>query len=525
MQSKMGWLVMAAARRKATAVAVAAVLTMGLAACSGDGVVQEEPLPAAAPQVPQKVRVSVGAGIGSDAQTRSAVDYNTSTKQRTLKFTAGDKLYVRAVIELAHDDNYDGPNPEDKHESKLMAGFLDIDASSISADGLSAQFSGDLEIYAGTVTPIYGDKWDDDLEDWVPDVDNIEGYNLEYAAGTHTFATDDPIGECDASADLVHAGSDANCDVNDSKCFYYNFYLAASANELMTSTYRVEGTYNSGTRSFTLNVPSDDGAILYCTVSGLTAGARYFVRLNYGPTADYGEYLDYDGSVSADGSGKATFAIRATDGYDYFYQLLLSGSAERKVLTLGQKKLEPKVYSITATAADYVFPAGQPIVYGTSAWPESDCYGIDEDPADVTIRGTFAGYRFEFWNSGTVRLDNVNASYSGDYMIFGYSDVGDFTVVLTGDNTLSCPDFDYPIGSNSGLKLQCTGASATLTVTGNYKPILGFNCINYDEDKPVSNLAADGYSVELTSTTDGPDADTDGEPDYWTWKYTVTKNP
>ena len=45
MQSKMGWLVMAAARRKATAVAVAAVLTMGLAACSGDGFVQEEPLP------------------------------------------------------------------------------------------------------------------------------------------------------------------------------------------------------------------------------------------------------------------------------------------------------------------------------------------------------------------------------------------------------------------------------------------------------------------------------------------------
>ncbi len=292
----------------------------------------------------------------------------------------------------------------------------------------------------------------------------------------------------------------------------------------MTSTYPVEGSYDSGTRSFALE-PASDGAILNCTVSGLTAGARYFVRLNYGPTADYGEYLDYDGSVTADGSDKATFAIRAIDGYDYFYQLLLSGSADRKVLTPGQKKLEPKVYSITATAADYVFPAGQPIVYGTLAWPESDCYGIDEDPADVTIRGTFAGYRFEFWNSGTVRLDNVNASYSGDYMIFGYSDVGDFTVVLTGDNTLSCPDFDTPIGSNSGLKLQCTGASATLTVTGNYKPILGFNCINYGGGMPVSNLAADGYSVELTSTTDGPDADTDGEPDYWTWKYTVTKNP
>ena len=524
MQSKKGWLVMAAARGKATAVAVAAVLTMGLAACSGDGFVQEEPLPAAAPQVPQKVRVSVGAGIGGDAQTRSAVDYNTSTKQRTLKFTAGDKLYVRAVIEWAHDDNLDGSDPEAKHEAKLMAGFLDIDASSISADGLSAQFSGDLDIYEGTVKPVYGDKWDDDLEDWVPDYDNIEGYNLEFAPGSHTFATDDPIGECEARADLVHAGSEAKYEINDGEHFIYNFYLAASANDLMTSTYSVQGNYDSGTRSFD-RIPSDDGAILNCTVSGLTAGARYSVRLNYGPTADYDDYTDYDGSVTADGSGKATFAIRAINGDDYFYQLALTSTADRKTVTLGQKTLEPKVYSITATAADYVFPAGQPIVYGTLAWLDGDRYDIYDDPADVTIRGTFTGYSFEFWNSGTVRLDNVNASYSGESMIFGYSNVGDFTVVLTGDNTLSCPDFDYPIGSNNGLKLQCTGTSATLSLTGNYKPILGFNCKNYDKKQPVSNLAADGYSVELISTTDGPDDDADGTPDYWTWKYTVTKNP
>lgn len=524
MQSKKGWLVMAAARRKATAVAVAAVLTMGLAACSGDGFVQEEPLPAAAPQVPQKVRVSVGAGIGSDAQTRSAVDYNTSTKQRTLKFTAGDKLYVRAVIEWAHDDNYDGPNPEVKHVAKLMAGFLDIDASSISADGLSAQFSGDLDIYEGTVKPVYGYKWDDDLEDWVPDEDNIDHYDLVLTPGSHTFATDDPIGECQAIADLVHAGTDAKYEINDLKHFTYNYYLAASADDLMTSTYSVEGNYYSETRSFNL-IPSDVGAILNCTVSGLTAGAWYSVRLNFGPTADYDDYSDYDGSVTADGSGKATFAIRAIDGFDYNYQLLLSGSADRKTVTLGQKTLEPKVYSITATAADYVFPAGQPIVYGTSAWFNVDRYEIYEDPADVTIRGTFTDCFFEINNSGTVRLDNVNASLDSETIIGGLSDERALTVVLTGDNTLSCPGTDSAIGCNNDLKLLCTGASATLTVTASTSSYLGFNCKNYDEEQPVSNLAADGYSVELTSTTPGPDDDADGEPDYWTWTYTVTKNP
>ena len=524
MQSKMGWLVMAAARRKATAVAVAAVLTMGLAACSGDGFVQEEPLPAAAPQVPQKVRVSVGAGIGSDAQTRSAVEYNTSTKQRTLKFTAGDKLYVWAIIEQEHDDNYDGSDPEAMHAAKLMAGFLDIDASSISADGLSAQFSGDLDIYEGTVTPIYGEKWDDGLEDWVPDYDNIDHYDLVWTPGSHTFATDDPIGECEASADLVHAGSDAKYDINEIKDFYYNFYLAASANDLMTSTYSVLGNYYSETRSFKLT-PSSEGAILNCTVSGLTAGAWYSVRLNYGPTADYGDYLDYEGSVTADGSGKATFAIRAINGDDFNYQLLLSGSADRKTVTLGQKTLEPKVYSITATAADYGFPAGQPIVYGTSAWFNGDRYEIFEDPADVTIRGTVTDCFFEINNSGTVRLDNVSASLDSQTIIYGNSYERALTVVLTGDNTFSCPGSTSAIGCNSGLKLQCTGASATLTVTACSNSYLGFNCSNYDIAQPVSNLAADGYSVELTSTTEGPDDDADGEPDYWTWKYTVTKNP
>ena len=97
--------------------------------------------------------------------------------------------------------------------------------------------------------------------------------------------------------------------------------------------------------------------------------------------------------------------------------------------------------------------------------------------------------------------------------------------MLTGDNTLSCPGTDSAIGCNNDLKLLCTGASATLTVTASTSSYLGFNCRNYDKEQPVSNLAADGYSVELTSTTDGPDDDADGTPDYWTWKYTVTKNP
>ena len=38
-----------------------------------------------------------------------------------------------------------------------------------------------------------------------------------------------------------------------------------------------------------------------------------------------------------------------------------------------------------------------------------------------------------------------------------------------------------------------------------------------------SLLAADGYTVALTKTVNGPDSDSDGEPDYVSWTFTVTK--
>ena len=50
----------------------------------------------------------------------------------------------------------------------------------------------------------------------------------------------------------------------------------------------------------------------------------------------------------------------------------------------------------------------------------------------------------------------------------------------------------------------------------------GFNCLNYVGDDP-SLLADDGYTVALTNTVNGPDSDEDGEPDYVSWTYTVTR--
>ena len=213
-QKTMGWLVMAAA------------LTIGTTACSSDDMLAENNEPTVMPQAQQKVHITVGAGVGTSGTTRSSVDYNSETKERTLKFTDGDKLYVRAIIEQAHSDVLWGGSD---YDSKIMAGFLTIDPATISADGKSAQFTGDLDIYVGTVVP---QRWDDELDDWVIDYENIEDYGLVYSPGTHTFTTADPLAECViADAELAHAGSEAEYTVyDDSKGFDYDFMVASSAN-------------------------------------------------------------------------------------------------------------------------------------------------------------------------------------------------------------------------------------------------------------------------------------------------------
>lgn len=507
----MGWLVMAAA------------LTIGTTACSSDDMLAENNEPTVMPQAQQKVHITVGAGVGTSGNTRSTVDYNSGTKERTLKFTDGDKLYVRATIEEEHSDVLWGGSD---YDSKIMAGFLTIDPATISADGKSAQFTGDLDIYVGTVVPVYGEYWDDELDDWVPDYENIEDYDVVYNAGSHPFLTDDPLDECSLTdANLAHAGSDAEYKVDNSKYFDYDPFVASSVNELMTSSYGVSGSYNQESHSFDLITNNLRSAILSCTISGLTPGASYTVRLNYGETEDYNSFLDYEGNVTANGDGKATFAITAMKE-DYYYQLVLSSTAGRKLVTLGRKELVTKVYNITTTATDYVFPAGAPIISGTVAWPQDiggcHLYEIYEDPADVSISGSFTGYYFDIDNGGTVTLNNVTASYDDNNIIYSYSDERDLTVVLTGDNSLSCKEYGFVLGSNKGIKLKCTGSSATLTVTALNEYICGINCTNYVGDDP-NDLAADGYTVALTETVNGPDSDEDGQPDYVSWTYTVTK--
>ena len=124
-----------------------ALIVLALLACTKELSITVEP------QQVQTIHVMVGAGIGdAEPQTRSTVSYSGGT--RTLQFTTGDRLYVRGVLEREPDDT--GID----QETKIVAGYLTVDASSISPSGTSASFTGDLDVLEGEIVGIeFGTKY------------------------------------------------------------------------------------------------------------------------------------------------------------------------------------------------------------------------------------------------------------------------------------------------------------------------------------------------------------------------------
>ena len=123
----------------ALAIAAALTMTTGLTACSSENDLVETPNVEQPTQpTTDGVKITVSAGISDDATTRSEVA--TEDGKRVLKFTTGDRLYVYVDIEDAAAD------PEEPSVYTTLAGYLDIDATSIT-DGTSATFTGTLYTY------------------------------------------------------------------------------------------------------------------------------------------------------------------------------------------------------------------------------------------------------------------------------------------------------------------------------------------------------------------------------------------
>lgn len=297
---KLGWLVMAAA------------LTITMASCSNDDNITDEPTTTTAPQAVSTVQVTVGAGIdGGEATTRAAVSETVveGKTERTLTFTSGDKLFIYAKIAA--------------NTKFVLAGTVSIDKSSISADGKSAKFTGDLPVY-------------------------YNGSTVTASSWTFTDASN-PIAECssgqaflipkDAPSGLYEILSNIGYDHKYEKC------IAADVSTLMKTALKVTGPLNTTTQSFTLGKVDP---ILNCNFGGLTPGVNYEVRL-----ISTSPNILYPTKFTADADGKVKFAV-SNEGGSKDWTFTLTGGATEFTYSLGTKDLDSKVYNVTRATATTV---------------------------------------------------------------------------------------------------------------------------------------------------------------------------
>lgn len=312
--------------RGALAIA-AALLALGTSCTNDDNGIANPQV--ATPQAMGRIHVTVGAGMGGDADAQTRSDVNTEGTSRTLIFTEGDKLFVKASVTA--DMDY------------IVAGTLSI--GDISDDGKTAMFSGDLQVYH--------------FENRTP------------VASTYAFKDADPLNECmNHEAYLIAEDMPAGAyTIKDYWNFEFDYSksIAANVETLMKTALKVESY-----RSYETEYVGDGGPkmfrsfggepILNCAVSGLTAGTDYTVSLladdNESDWNNYaGNYysVTYATPVTAGDDGKATFAISfdrtpAIWGGGWWTLKLVGGGSTRYV-KLGEKTMDTnKVYRVNREA-------------------------------------------------------------------------------------------------------------------------------------------------------------------------------
>lgn len=352
----------------AGALTIAAALALTVVSCTRDNdLINENQSENTQPVESNKIHVSVGAGMNEGPQTKSVVEYNSTTHERKLKFTAGDRLYVRGVVEMEFDD-FGCPQ-----ETKIVAGYLDINTSSISPAGTSATFSGDLQFYEGPIEEQFDEVWVVDGEEEVESEWDEEGNPIgwefqevghmelepvscsveHYYESTYDFGGSNPLDVCSyAYAVLVHKDGAGLCEIlDDMSLLVRNYdYMASNAEAFMKSALEVDGFYYNG--YFDLDV-SWTQPIINCTISGLTAGVTYNVTYMWGYSSYNDEEYLMQGGLTADSQGKVSFAILGAGISNYHHAIMFSNVAnqnDRMVVDLGQKTLSGSVYNVTRTA-------------------------------------------------------------------------------------------------------------------------------------------------------------------------------
>ena len=470
---------------------IATALTFVFISCSSNGddlmlPSVEEPTAAA-----QTIQITVGAGIDNGASTRSEVTTTGSGKDtnRTLKFTSGDKLYVTGTVA----------------EGKILAGILDIDATSISG-GTSATFT-------GTYTSTNGYEFSKAKGLHVYQYDKT---SKKYLTVSHTFNTTDPLSECTlVSALLVHNGTINNLEVYPELSYaqlmpIYNHFLASTIDELMTHCLYVSGSYSASKFSLAVAESGYCSPIFNCNISGLAGSTTYQVEHIFGTE----NWTTSVGEVTTDGSGKATFAYYISnmkDATSYPHAIRFKpSSGDWYKIDLGTKTLTNKVYNVTrATVPTDPGTPGRPTFTGITA-PQPNANGgyIFNDAATFTLSGTSIGYYFRFKKAAIITLNGFSATYNAfNSGLWGFFDCDDYlTLALEGDNAITCKNKD-----------QCIYVFGQMNLTGSIGAKLTVTC----KSSASGGIQAEGGLFKQGVTVTGPTDNGDGT---YSWIYTKEHN-
>ena len=479
-----GWLVMAAAW-----VVMTMMTMMTMTACSSEG---DDILGGNGPEQPAQskgVMVTVKAGIsdGSDATgsatgtTRSAVDTDANNK-RTLKFTAGDKLFVMKQVSDNDDVNYVG-------------GMLTM-VGEPSADGKSATFTGEVEAYGKG---------------------NAPATNYEIGAN--------PLEGTEAT--LVHAAMVENdYSIVDDGSFDFKYPYAANVETLMTRGLQVRGTYQNG--GYSLNSVNP---IINCSLSGLAPSTDYKATLRYPSSSGY--YQKGYGIFTTDASGAGTVAFDAYESGTQDWQIeisLYNSGTTVGTISLGNRELTTKVYNVTRywTGSEFIKAEPKEIPLTVQAltagnimvgYPKSGMQYSLNGGEKTTMTGTTtinvsAGDKVQLYGDGTNITSYLYTMITGGTAqvkvygnIMSLVDEENFATAttLTASNTFLALFADYKnLTDASGLLLPAT----TLANSCYYSMFGGCTSLTAAPKLPAETLANhcyEGMFDRCTSLTSAPE--------------------
>ena len=426
------------------AIAAALAMTTGLTACSSENELTETPNAEQPGQPTDKgVRVTVTAGISDGATTRSEVTKDGTT--RTLKFTAGDRLYIYGVI---RDDNpdYDSTDPNSyEYIFTALYGYLDIDETSIDADGTTASFSGTLHTK--------------DLNTHAEDAYDFKGADPLAACNFDNGDYGEP-----AHAYLVHSDATEGTDYGILRDLNFIISLndswASDVETLMTKRLYVMGRYDKDTQGFTL---SSNKAILNCTLSGLKADHDYTLNL----TTKQPYVNNNSFAIKTDENGSCAIAIATYSGNYERTITIKDGETEVGTIDLGTRDMTAKVYNVKRNYGRAAFGKFVDISTLSGDYTAQDgdvLTGTLANNVKISIAAgamvTLSGARINDNDEGTDRHWTA-----GNYA--GLTFLGDATIVLADGTTNTVRNFgdSYP-GIQAAHNDTGSGDEYTLTIRG-----------------------------------------------------------